>query len=328
MKKVKRISGLILAVMMLLSVTVSAANGIHELKQVSGVRDGVDVLVGTLEGTYDIKYDSNNNIEAYTIEVGTVVTILLPTKGLYITDTTKQYWEDDCCVYTTDRTVNGGTCTVTNLVKAYEKQDTYYEDYEYYKSGIKVVFNIPGKFYIETFGANLISEPSETSGFYRAFTVVEKGGIAKMKEAERLANTAKYNNAKVLVNGVPTTFEAYNFSGNNYFKLRDIAMAVNGTEKQFEVSWDALSKNVIVTPNKAYTPVGGELVAGDGKDKMGTPNENPLVYGFMAEYLKAYNINGNNYFKLRDVCRLLDIGVTWDNATKTIGIDTTIPYTE
>lgn len=30
-----------------------------------------------------------------------------------------------------------------------------------------------------------------------------------------------------------------------------------------------------------------------------------------------------NYFKLRDLVEAFDIGVTWDNKTKTIGIDTT-----
>ena len=34
----------------------------------------------------------------------------------------------------------------------------------------------------------------------------------------------------ILLNGVPTAFTAYNIGGNNYFKLRDLAYALNGTE--------------------------------------------------------------------------------------------------
>lgn len=51
----------------------------------------------------------------------------------------------------------------------------------------------------------------------------------------------------------------------------------------------------------------------------------------MIEGGKLYNhkaIGGNNFFKLRDLCKAFNIGVTWDGATKTLGIDTALPYTE
>ena len=41
--------------------------------------------------------------------------------------------------------------------------------------------------------------------------------------------------------------------------------------------------------------------------------------------LTAYNINGNNYFKLRDIAQAFNIG-DLGSATQTIGIDTTIDY--
>ena len=42
--------------------------------------------------------------------------------------------------------------------------------------------------------------------------------------------------------------------------------------------------------------------------------------------LTAYNIADNNYFKLRDLGAALDFGVTWDNGTRTVAIDTDAPY--
>jgi len=42
----------------------------------------------------------------------------------------------------------------------------------------------------------------------------------------------------VLINGTAIYFEAHNIDGNNYFKLRDLAKAILGTGKQFEVTWD------------------------------------------------------------------------------------------
>lgn len=40
---------------------------------------------------------------------------------------------------------------------------------------------------------------------------------------------AKPNTSKVLVDGVFKKFEAYTIESNNYFKLRDIVMVLNGT---------------------------------------------------------------------------------------------------
>ena len=44
--------------------------------------------------------------------------------------------------------------------------------------------------------------------------------------------------------------------------------------------------------------------------------------------VEAYVINGNNYFQLRDLGRLLDVGVEWNNATRTVEISTDSGYTE
>ena len=35
---------------------------------------------------------------------------------------------------------------------------------------------------------------------------------------------------------------------------------------------------------------------------------------------QAYNINGNNYFKLRDLGDILSFGVIWNDKTRTIEI--------
>jgi hypothetical protein len=134
--------------------------------------------------------------------------------------------------------------------------------------------------------------------------------------------------SKILVNGTSTAFEAYNINGSNYFKLRDLAKAVSGSEKEFEVTWDGTKNAINLVSGNAYTSVGGELVNGDGLAKQ-TALSTAIVYkDGEKQTLTAYTINGNNYFKLRDVAKSFDIGITWDNATSTVGIDTTISYQE
>jgi len=134
--------------------------------------------------------------------------------------------------------------------------------------------------------------------------------------------------SKVLVNGKVVEFEAYNINGYNYFKLRDLAQAVNNTEKNFEITWDGKNNAINLFSNKPYTPVGGELAKGDGKAKIATPTTSKIYKDGEEISLTAYLINGNNYFKLRDIAKAFDIGVTWDGETNTIVIDTSISYVD
>lgn len=139
--------------------------------------------------------------------------------------------------------------------------------------------------------------------------------------------TAKPTASKVSINGKEVAFEAYNINGNNFFKLRDIAMSVNGTEKQFEVAFDAAKNAINLTATTAYTAVGGELeVAANPVEKQGNLTKSAIYMGDAELQLTAYNIGGNNYFKLRDVGQAFNFGVSFDAAKNMIVIDTTQAY--
>ncbi len=139
---------------------------------------------------------------------------------------------------------------------------------------------------------------------------------------------ALYNNAKVLVDGTEIAFEAYNIDGNNYFKLRDLAMALRGSGKQFGVDWSGWSGNITLYSGTFYRPVGGELEPGDGQPKLAHVYTGGLSKDNRIVKAQAYNINDNNYFKLRDICKLFNIGVGWDGATSTITVDTEKSYVD
>lgn len=135
--------------------------------------------------------------------------------------------------------------------------------------------------------------------------------------------------SSVLVNGKKVAFEAYNIKGNNYFKLRDIAMALNGTEKQFIVGWDAQNNSISIVPGGIYTPVGGELqVSGNMTARTGTSTKSRIFLDGVEVKFTAYNIGGNNYFKLRDIGKALNFGVFWDGENNMIKIDTSVGYSE
>lgn len=154
-------------------------------------------------------------------------------------------------------------------------------------------------------------------------------GAASQSDTPAAPNTevsAKSTSSKVFVNGTQISFDAYNINGNNYFKLRDLAKAIGGTEKQFEVQWNSGVKAIELVSNQSYTAVGGELSKGDGKTKNATLNTSKIYKDGGEISLTAYNINGNNYFKLRDIANAFNIGITWDSKTNTVGIDTAQPY--
>lgn len=135
--------------------------------------------------------------------------------------------------------------------------------------------------------------------------------------------------SKVLVDGSEVSFDAYNINGNNYFKLRDLAMVLNGSKKQFEIGWDWNNNAINLTTESPYTIFGGELdksLEQTVKEAMTTTSK--LLLNGKEIKLTAYNILGNNYFKLRDIGKIINFGVTWNGETNTIGIDTSIEYTE
>jgi hypothetical protein len=126
----------------------------------------------------------------------------------------------------------------------------------------------------------------------------------------------------VLVNGESVTFDAYNINGNNFFKLRDLAYTLSGTDKQFDVGWDGANNSISLASGRPYTAVGGEMQGKGADDKQANPMTSRIYLDDKEISFTVYNIEGNNYFKLRDIGETFDFGVDWDAESNTIAIDT------
>lgn len=152
------------------------------------------------------------------------------------------------------------------------------------------------------------------------------GAVSAALITSAAAADAKPTPHSVYVDGTKVNCAAYEIAGNNYFKLRDIAAMVNGTEKQFEVTWNEAAKRIDLSSNKPYTTVGGEMGAVSAGTK-NAKNSTATVYkdGSKATYT-GYNINENNYYKLRDVAKAFDIGIEWDAANQRVNVLTTTGY--
>ena len=155
---------------------------------------------------------------------------------------------------------------------------------------------------------------------------VQLAGPAKEAVTAHAAASATPTGCAIYVDGTKVNGAAYMINSNNYFKLRDIAAMVNGSVKQFEVSWNQTKKRIDLTTNKAYTVVGGELALPSNSSRS-AKESSATVYrdGAKAAYT-GYTISDNNYYKLRDLCKDMDIGVKYDANTKRVDILTTVGY--
>jgi hypothetical protein len=102
---------------------------------------------------------------------------------------------------------------------------------------------------------------------------------------------------------------------------------VGGTVKQFSVEWDPDKNAISLTSGQPYVPNGSEMSAKGSGVQHPVPTTSSIYLDGVELALTAYNINDNNYFRLREVGIALDFDVTWDIPTQTILIDTSTGYT-
>ena len=136
------------------------------------------------------------------------------------------------------------------------------------------------------------------------------------------AAAAVLTSSKVMVNGKSIAFEAYNIQGSNYFKLREIACTISGTASQFSVGWDAQANAISLTRGQAYTLAGSEMSGKSTSNKSAQRTMSEVYLDGKKIYLTAYNIDGSNYFKLRDLGAALNFAVDWDGDAQIVSIVT------
>lgn len=124
---------------------------------------------------------------------------------------------------------------------------------------------------------------------------------------------------KVTVDGEEVAPQGYNINDNNYYKLRDIAYILSGTDSQFNVTWEAETDRILVTSGEAYQTVGGEMSSSVSTEiENCTPSDATVVIDGRTVSLTGYRINGNNYYKLRDIGEALDFSVDFDMDSRTV----------
>jgi hypothetical protein len=162
----------------------------------------------------------------------------------------------------------------------------------------------------------------------------------KMTDGVKLPNTsaapapalsASPSKTAFMMNGESVSVpEAYNVEDNNYLQLRGIAMLLNGTAAQFNVTWDGTY--AVIETRKPYTgtanPATLALTTNVRKS-----NTQFKIDGKVVSFDKAYYIDGDtNYLQLREFAEKLNgtssrFNVYWDSEQSKAVIEPGKPYT-
>ena len=123
------------------------------------------------------------------------------------------------------------------------------------------------------------------------------------------------NEEKCILNNTAFLYKnaGYCIEGNNYYKLRSLAQFLDNTQCKFNILWNERSNSIEIYTGTGYDTVGNELSNSVEKAQAYKSNHKLYVDGKEVE-LKAYTINGNNYFKLRDLSEYLGFAIDYDYA--------------
>ncbi len=145
------------------------------------------------------------------------------------------------------------------------------------------------------------------------YQITDTGAVEKIDDTFTIRKTAAAEEtAAVTVDGEAAEVATANVGGQTYYRLRDLATAVNGTADQFNVEWQ---DGVIVITGEAYTTAALAPAA----EAAGTAETLTLEVDGRTVTTSAAEINGNNYVPAN---LLAELGVTASVSDGTLAITT------
>lgn len=111
---------------------------------------------------------------------------------------------------------------------------------------------------------------------------------------------------------------AYNIAGSNYLKLRDVAAIMSGKKNQFNIDYNAERKLIVVETGKPYTKLESDLKPIKEASAKAILSEKEIILNGEDEDIDTAFINETNYVKLRDIAKIANFYVGYDEASQTV----------
>ncbi len=123
---------------------------------------------------------------------------------------------------------------------------------------------------------------------------------------------------KVIFDEVEIDIKGYNIDGNNYYRLRDLAALLTGSDVNFNVEYDEAYNYIEMTRQSGYAKQSGDLTFGNQKiDSISESYQRTFVDGDKV-ILSGYLINNNNYYKLRDLGKVIGFPVDFNEDSNSV----------
>ena len=130
---------------------------------------------------------------------------------------------------------------------------------------------------------------------------------------------------KITLNGNEVTIYGYNINGENYFKLRDLAAVLKDTDNKFAVEYK--DNKITLTKGADYTVLDTDQKAVKADAKAELTNDKVFLADKELD-LKAYKLDGSNFYRLKDLGENLGFGVAYDEKTNTVLLTTKVEAKE
>lgn len=114
------------------------------------------------------------------------------------------------------------------------------------------------------------------------------------------------------------TFSTYIINDYNYFKLRNFASYMNNTAKKFDIRFNSERNAIEIFTESDYRDFSGIPKENISGSKKAIPSPQKIFIDGREVQISGYNIDGNNYFKLRDLAEALDTQINYDEVKKCV----------
>lgn len=119
-------------------------------------------------------------------------------------------------------------------------------------------------------------------------------------------------NDGIKIDSMDVKVPAYVIENENYFKIRDLAYALKDSKAKFKVDYDMKKKAIVIESKKDYEPLETDMQPIKNIKSIGIRSYDKLIINGEETEVKAYKIEGFNYFRLRELGEILGFGVDYD----------------